>query len=305
MRKSFSQVDPKLIDAPLPPEVLTDGHSGYPPERQAEDSMEAIKEACGDTASGFPKSLWIEPKDWAEWSRKNDENHTWGMNYLDRYTDQSPTHECTCHSLRAGFEAARNRQRAIIFPDGPKKGFRYPKSVKGSVWLSPLSVYAEANPGKTGGANVRQVMEIAVRRGMLPEKIQPFDYKFKHTLQGTTGNGNNNASKGPWVAVRDFPAGWEETAALFKPEEVIFPESWEQAVCLVLHGLLVCVGRSGHAIPWAQWMHTEQIMAYPDSYNQTRFDSLSVVKSAWRGAFAIYSVKTPDNWLDPAGTLAL
>jgi hypothetical protein len=82
---------------------------------------------------------------------------------------------------------------------------------------------------------------------------------------------------------------------------VIFPESWEQAVCLVLHGMFVGVGRSGHAIPWGQWMPDRQVMAYPDSYDVTRYDSLRVVQSAWRGAFAIATMTTPDDWLKPAG----
>jgi hypothetical protein len=148
------------------------------------------------------------------------------------------------------------------------------------------------------------VLEIACRRGFLPETIQPRDYKFKHAMVGTAGKGGKNQASGPWLSVSRFPEGWQETAKWFKPLEVIFPESWEQAVCLVLHGMLVSVGRSGHAIPWAQWNVESQAMAYPDSYDVTRYDSLSTVKRAWSGAFAISSVTTPDDWLNPAGTLA-
>lgn len=288
-------IDPALIDVVLAP-------SGYPPELAAEDTPDAIRDACGSASRDFPKSLWIEPKDWADKARDNDKHGTWPLNYVDRYTNQDPTHECTCHSLRANFEGARNRQRGVSYPDGPKKGFRYAESGEvGSVWVSPLSVYLEANPRQWGGANVRQVMEIACRRGMLPEKIQPHDYGFQHTLQGTTGRGNNNQSSGPWVRLSQLPEGWEQTAAKFKPLEVIFPESWEQAVCLVLHGLLVSVGRNGHAIPWARWDVGQQVMAYPDSYDVTRYDSLRTVKSAWQGSFAIASVTAPDDWSKPAG----
>jgi hypothetical protein len=302
---AFSPIDPRLIDAPLDPRLLTDGHSGYPLKMQAQDTIDVVREACGEAAREFPQAMWIEPKDWAKKAKENDELHTWGMNYLDRYTDQSPTHECTTHSLRANAEAARNRQRGIIFQEGPKNGYRYPDSaLGGSVWLSCLSIYAEANPGKWGGANVRQVLEIACRRGFLPDKIQPRDYKFKHDLQGTTGNGNNNQSTGSWPSVASFPSGWQETAKHFKPLEVVFPESWEQAVCMVLHGVLVSVGRSGHAIPWAMLQFTGDSLkaaAYPDSYNVTRYDSLSTIKSAWRGAFGIVTMTTPDDWDNPAG----
>ena len=292
---SFAPVDPTLIDVVLPP-------SGYPDELAHEDTFDALWDVCGDASREFPQALWIDPKDWADKARENDKYHTWGMNYLDRYTNQNPTHECTCHSLIRNAEAARNRQRAVIYPDGPKKGFRYAESAEfGSVWLSPLSVYAEANPNIRGGANVRQVLEIACRRGILPDKTQPRDYGFKHSLIGTGGEGNANQSHGSWVPLNRFPEGWQETAAWFKPLEVIFPSSWEQAVCLVLHGMLVSVGRNGHAIPWAKWMVSEQAMAYPDSYEITRFDSLRTVQSAWRGSFAIASISSPDSWEKPAG----
>jgi len=295
---SFDPVDPKLVDVVLPQ------HDGYPVEIQAGDTRDVLMDVCGSSSREFPTALWIEPKDWADKARDNDKYKTWGMNRLDRFTNQSPTHECTCHSLRANAEAARNRARGIIFPDGPKKDFRYDESVKGSVWLSPLSVYAEANPRQWGGAGIRQVLEIACRRGFLPEKIQPLEYSFKHSLQGTTGQGGKNQSKGPWVSVSSFPAGWEETAKWFKPLEVIFPSSYEQAVCLLLHGYLVSVGRSGHAVPWAglQFSGNEISSApYPDSYDVIRYDSKGTMRSAWSGSFAIATMTTPDDWLKPVG----
>lgn len=295
---SFAPVNPALIDVVLPP-------SGYPDELAAEDTPDAVRGACGDAARDFPSELWIEPKDWPDKARENDKNKTWPVNFIDRYTNQDPTHECTCHSLSRCVEGARNRQRGVIFPDGPKKNHRYAESSEyGSVWLSPLSVYAEANPRQWGGANVRQVMEIACRRGMLPEKIQPRDYGFKHTLQGTTGRGNNNQSSGSWVSVANFPDGWKETAAWFKPLEVIFAESWEQAMCLVLHGIFYGVGRNGHAIPWGQLNFEGDALksaGYPDSYDVTRYDSLSTIKRAWQGGFGIATITAPDDWLKPAG----
>lgn len=296
MIDSFAPVPTDLLDVVLPE------HDGYPDELAAEDTPDVLRDVCGAASREFPQGLWIDPKDWADKARENDKHKTWPMNYIDRYTNQTPTHECTCHSLRANAEACRNRLRGVIFPEGPKANFRYAESAEyGSVWLSPNSVYAEANPRVRGGANVRQVLEIACRRGMLPETKQPRDYGLKHTMIGTTGKGGLNQASGPWLAVSQFPSGWEATAAWFKPLEVIFPSSWEQAVCLVLHGYAVSVGRSGHAIPWCQWNVTNQAMAYPDSYDVTRYDSLSTVKRAWSGAFAIASMTVPDDWLKPAG----
>jgi hypothetical protein len=299
VRSSFARLNPNTVD------VFPAKHTGYPKRLAREDTPDALWAACGSASRKFPQSLWIEPRDWADKARDNDLHRTWPMNYIDRYTNQSPTHECTCHSLRANVEAARNRMLGIIYPDGPKKNYRYAESTRGSVWLGPLSVYAEANPRIRGGANVRQVLEIAVRRGMLPETIQPHDYGFKHALHGTTGAGGKNQASGEWVPLSRFPAGWKETAAWFRPLEVIFPESWEQAVCLVLHGYVVSVGRNNHAVPWAQWMAREQAMAYPDSYDVTRYDSLRTVRGAYRGAFAVVSVTAPDVWSRPAESLAV
>jgi hypothetical protein len=292
---SFEKINPADIDVKLP-------FSGYVDD--GGNTTDVLRDLCRGAASDFPKTLWIEPKDWADKARDNDKYCTWAINYRDRFTNQDPTHECTCHSLSGNAEVAWNRQRGIIFADGPKKDFRYEESKQGSVWLSPLSIYAEANPRQWGGANVRQVLEIACRRGFLPEKIQPKEYGFKHTLQGTTGKGNNNQSSGEWVAVNRFPDDWEETAKHFRPLEVIFPESYEQAVCLLLHGMAVSVGRSGHAVPWMRLTFEGSSVStapYPDSYDVVRYDSVKTMKSAWQGSFAIASMTTPNDWNKPAG----
>jgi hypothetical protein len=293
-----TKVDPALIDVFFP-------HDGYPEELAKEDTRENMKgaaEEAGAVVTDFPEGLWIEPSQWAEIARQNTEYKSWGMDYLDRFTNQNPTHECTCHSLRANMEAAWNRSRRISF-GGPVAGKRLEQSAKsGSVWLSPLSVYAEAQPRQWGGANVQQVLRIAAKRGMLPEPIQPRDYGFKHTLHGTTGKGGVNQAKGPWVKLSNFPDGWEETAKHFKPLEFIFPDSIEQAVSLLLHGFLVSVGRKGHAIPWGKFDPDEKLFPYTDSYDVIRYDSWSTARGcAGNGSFSIVSVTTPDDWDKPAG----
>lgn len=292
---SFSPIDQALIDVILPP-------SGYPAELAAMDTPDALRDCCGEAAREFPKALWIEPKDWADKARDNDKYHTWGINYVDRFTNQDPSHECTCHGLRTTAEGCRNRQRGIIFPDGPKKGFRYEESQSGSVWLSPLSIYSEANPNQWGGAGCIQVLNIACRRGFLPEKIQPRDYGFKHQIQGTTGKGGMNQSSGPWIPLSRFPDGWQETAKWFQPKEVIVTTDWEQAVCLLLHGRILEYGRNGHAIPPCIWSIANNAAGYVDSYDIVRWDSLGTFKSAVRGGvFSIESMTAPDDWTKPAG----
>jgi len=299
MIDSFTLINPDLLDQHEP--ATRDGHHGYTPEQQAGDTRDVLMQAAGAASREFPKELWIEPKDWPAKAKENDENHTWPINHIDRYTNQSPSHECVYHSLTRGMECTRNRQRGLIFADGPKKGFRYEQSAKmGVVWMSPLSGYAEVQPGQWGGADVRSSLELATRRGLLPDKIQPADYGFKHQLQGTSGQGNNNQSGGSWISLRQFPEGWQETASKFRVLAAIFPGSWEQAVCLVLHGRMVHVGRSGHAIPWCFYNVASGAMGYADSYDVTRWDSPGTIRSAWNGSFAIDSMTVPDDWSKPA-----
>lgn len=295
---SFAPIDPALLDVTLP------RPSGYPDWLARGDTRENMMAAAGEASREFPESLWIEPRDWADKARDNDHYRTWAVNYLDRFTNQDPTHECTCHMLTRLMESSRNRSIAVIFPEGPKKDFRYPESQQfGSVWLSPLSIYIEANPQQWGGASIRQVLEIACSRGALPEPLQPRDYGFKHTLHGTTGRGNSNQSKGPWVSLSRLPAGWQETSKLFVPGEVIIPDTWEQAMCLLLHGLGYGVGRNGHAVPWMGLVfegNNLKAVSYVDSYDIVRYDSVRLSKSAYRGGYSIATMRTPDGWLNPA-----
>jgi hypothetical protein len=293
---SFTKINPALLDVRSP---QIGPHDGYPDDLKAGDTPDVLKEACGDAARDMPGNLMVDPSNWKDFARDNDKYHTWPWHYVDRFTNQSPTHECKCHALRACAEAARNKQRSIIFPDGPKAGFRYDQSALGSVWLSPLSIYAEANPGIRGGAGCQQVLNIACRRGFLPEKIQPAAYGFKHDLIGTTGEGNNNQSSGKWVPLGGFPSGWQETAAHFKPEEVVITRSFEEVVSLILHGYCVEVGRSGHAIPYAFWNVESEAMGYVDSYNVIRWDSKRTVQGCSNGAFAIKTMPIPQDWLKP------
>jgi len=290
-------IDPKLLDVTLPP-------SGYPEEVSREDTRENLMSAVsesGGVITDFPNSMWIERKDWGEVSRYLKETRTRAVDYLDRFTHQGNSHECTCHALRACMESARNRARRISLGP-PEAGKRLEISAKSaSVWLSPLSVYAEANPRQWGGAGVRQVLRIAVKRGMLPDPIQPRPWKFKHKLHSTIGPTSINQTGGGWASLRNFPEGWQETAKHFKPVEFIFPETWEQSVCLVLNSLMLGVGRDGHSIPYGEWIDDEEVMAYPDSYDLVRYDSVRRIKATVGDSYAVVSVKTPDDWEKPAG----
>lgn len=303
-------IDQSLLDV-----VLPEG-SGYPEDLAKGDTREVLSDVCqasGIIVTEFPSSMWIDRKDWAERAAFLKENKMRAIDYLDRFTNQGSgtnplngrrgysTHECTCHSLRACMEACWNRQRRISL-EGPTSDRRTLATANShSVWLSPLSVYAIANPRQWGGASIRGVVKIAGERGMLPETIQPRDYKFKHTLHGTCGGGNYRQSSGEWVRLRDFPDGCEETSMNFRPLEVIFPDDAEQLVCLILNSHMVGVGRSGHAVPLGEWHDDDEAAGYPDSYNVMRYDSFRKMRGYAGGAFAIVSCTQPDDYDNPAG----
>jgi len=286
---SFAPVDPRIVDVVLP-------EDGYPAEQAAGDTPDVLRGACGNASREFPEALWVDPQDWADKARENDKYGTWPRNYNDRLSNQNPSHECVYHSAVAGLECCWNRQRGVSYAEGGRRDFRYTDSARfQSVWFSPLSGYARANPRQWGGSNVRGSLSLLTQEGILPDTIQPADYGFRHTLQGTSGKGNSNQSGGGWVPVSRFPAGWQETAKKFRVIEAIFPASWEQAVCLVLAGMMVHVGRNGHAVPWCRWL-PGQGMEYKDSYDVYRVDSIRTVQSAWRGSYAIASMTMPDSW---------
>lgn len=294
-------IDPKLIDFTHP------GPTGYPDALAAEDTRDALICAAQDNGVkvvSFPQHMYIPRKDWKEVEELGKRNKTRAIDFLDRFTNQDPSHECVTHAAGAGWVSARNRMRRLLVGP-PVVGQIKPESrTSASVWPSCLSLYAEAQPRRWGGSNVRQVLEIFARRGAIPDKIQPRDWGFKHTLIGTSGRGNACQSGGQWVSVSEFPDGWQETAKFFKPEEVIFPETFEELMCLVLGGpeamgLSVQVGGRGHSIPYQLTDVAQELIGYPDSYDVIRWDRFRSYRMG--GAYAILSTTVPDDWDHPAG----
>lgn len=285
-------------------DVVLSEPSGYPVEVSREDTREAMMAACGDAFKAIPNHLFIPKNERADRARFNTENGLWAMNRIDRYTNQGGgrtkdgksaqgTHECTAHGFCYNWTAARNRHRAIIYPDGPKDEFRYPESAKfGSLFPSPMSLYNEANPSIWGGASIKSILNIATRRGLLPDLIQPGGIKFKHAMAGTMGVGNSNQSHGEWVPVRNMPEGWEETAEFLKPDEVYFPSDVDEAICLLLHGYAITVGRNGHCITWGMWDADRNIFPYPDSYDVTRADSYNTARGCAGGGYTVASCRS-------------
>lgn len=262
------------------------GYRGF----DTEDTVETFS-AAG--VIDFPDSYWIDPKDWEDKARENDKYGTWAEDYSNRFTNQSPTHECTCMALLQCCEIAWNRQRG---------------SKDDAVWFSALGTYEEANPRIRGGASVRGVLKLAMARGMVPEHDGPAgpgtqQSKFKFTRCGTMGKGNATQSHGPWLPYKDYPAGHRDTSRHFRPLEIINVASWEQHFCLLLNGLAVGNGRSGHSIPHVRAVKRDGkwFSKYKDSYDLFRYDSISMVRSGVGAAYCIASMTRPDDWKRPAG----
>jgi len=265
------EFEDSLLDVVLP-------DSGY-----VDDGQDTSENFAGlQSSREFPGNLWIDPDDWKDAARENDRFGTWAettRQNIGRFTNQSPTHECTCHSLIQGAEAAYRVQ----------SGFKY------NIALSPISVYAEANPRQWGGANCLNVLRIAMERGFLPEPVHGQSEIFEHTLHGTCGQGNENNSRGDWVPLSQFPDGWKRTAGELKPIEAINPRTIEQCVCLILAGYVVNVGRNGHAVPWNHlvWRGRAMYFGYADSYDIVRYDSWRTARGAVGGASSITLMSTP------------
>jgi hypothetical protein len=118
------------------------------------------------------------------------------------------------------------------------------------------------------------------------------------------GKGNATQSKGDWLAFTKYPSDFENTSRHFRPLEVINIASWEQHFCLLLHGIAVGNGRSGHSIPHVRAVKRDGkwYSRYKDSYDVFRYDSISAVRNGVNAAYGIASFTRPDDWLKPAGS---
>ncbi|GIW60127.1 MAG: hypothetical protein KatS3mg087_1193 [Patescibacteria group bacterium] len=99
--------------------------------------------------------------------------------------------------------------------------------------LSPISLYKRVAPGPNTGSSVKDNVDEAMARGVLP--LDSYKEKFKHTM--------------PAVGYRNrMPDNWQETAELFRIGEVYVCRDYRAVVSAILRGHPVIVGRQGHAI---------------------------------------------------------
>jgi hypothetical protein len=287
-------------DAILDPKYnIETGYTGF----EAEDTVESFK-AAGFV--DFPTKYWIDEKDWDDAARMCDKYGTWPEDYSNRFTNQGggtnptdgtrgiSTHECTCHNLVQCAEIAWNKQTQ----DKSK-----------AVYFSPLGTYEEANPRIRGGASVRGVLKIAMRRGLVPEHNGPKGpgtqrEMFKFTRAGTMGKGNEQQSRGDWLAYRNYPAGHENTSRHFRPLEIINISDWRQVFCLIFHGIAVGDGADGHSLckTKAKKDGRSWVGVAKDSYDRYVLHSIARIKRGVNASYAIASITRPDDWAKPAGS---
>lgn len=286
------------VDFVLPPE-----EQGYPEELARVDrEPDMLFSAGGAASTTLPDKWYVEDNEVEDLCAENDKRKTWPINRRSRFTNQSPTNECAGHSGTAGFEIARNADLGIIYPEGPKVNHTYEESkTSGDVFFSCMYPYNRAAPRRTG-SYLKDILRFQVEEGLLPDKIQPAEYGFKHTLTGTMGGGNSNQSNGAWVPYGSMPDGWRETAKWFKPKEIVYPSDWRVGLSVVLRGRAVCVGRNGHAIPYSIYSLKNRMMGYIDSYNVVRWDSERLWKSCIAaGSYSIITTTQPVDRMKPAG----
>lgn len=292
-RDPFAHITQKMVD------VFPPTHDGYVDEKGEDrsDNFAGMEDADGNVVSyEFPERLWIDPKDWRDVASDNTKYRLWpqmAREDFGRFTNQSPTSECTAHSLVQGAEAAYRNQLGICTRNGRK----------GNILLAPMSIYGRTNPSGRGGANCLNVMKTAVQYGFLPEPGRGQDQIFDHTLIGTRGRGNSEQKGGVFTPARRFPQGSESTSVSLRPIEVIIPRTIEQCICLILHRYVNNVGRNGHAVPhdilvWKTPGDWPDLFGYSDSYDRVLYDSLRTAKRCVSGASAITLMTTCETFED-------
>lgn len=163
------------------------------------------------------------------------------------------------------------------------------------VELSAVSLYkrvaSNAQSGSTINDNIREISA----RGILPadtpanrELVSQGFFKHVHPAVGFSV---------------PLPAGWEETAKLFRVTEWWDIRSIEGFVSAILRGAPVFYGRDGHAIlgVWAVMEQARLLIEYANSWDETwgdhgfGYDSESFISGAI-GSYGAVSPRTMTLW---------
>lgn len=249
------------------------------------------EEAFAGRIISMPDSLKIDLSSSSVRARaqKLDELGMWAMDYSNRFTNQSPTHECTCHALIQNLEIAWNRMYELR-----------PKSER-SVFFSPMYSYRVVHGSNwRGGDSMQRTMRGAMTTGAVPEHagrggVNDQKNRFKFTVAGTYGKGNEFNSSGDWMT--SIPSECDQWNDYFRIKTVINIQSVEEAVMLLLQGYSDGGGRNGHAIPHAAirfdstYDYRRAEYPYIDSYDVIRIDSYKTFRSAVSGMYCVLDLE--------------
>lgn len=160
------------------------------------------------------------------------------------------------------------------------------------VLLSAISLYKRIGSSPGSGAMISDALDEITSRGALPLDTPENRARFGNTVMPATG------------FYTPFPPGWEELGKLFRAieDETYIIRTVEGMATALLNQDPVVVGRSGHSIVYARFMkrNGNRVVKYPNSWgnwgdNGFGYDSLGMVRSSSRWAFAIRAVTSPEG----------
>ncbi len=210
----------------------------------------------------YPESSWVEM---AAADNAADD-------LVTRIFDQKQEGSCVANASSQGMEVAQARQF------GKDR----------VVHLSAISLYKRIGSSPSSGANVSDAWDALAADGVLPLDDDENKKRFKHTMPNTGFS-------------TPYPDGWKETAKMFKGLEVYKIDSLPELVAAMLDRFGAVVGRSGHSIFHAKLVNKDGDLfaRYANSWKESwgekgfGYDSMSMMKQACHGAYAIRSIIVP------------
>ena len=198
-------------------------------------------------------------------------------------------------------KAVKNQQReGSCVGNGTTQGFEVLQGLKFGreriVEISAMSLYKRIGSSAQSGAVVSDAWEELEARGVLPLDTPENKARFKHT-HPATGFG------------KPLPAGWQETAAMFRGTEATVCDTMPELLSALVNGCPVVVGREGHCIIYLRPIWNAELgrweMLYCNSWGQWGIaaghmpygfgiDTESQIRKSADWSFALRSCVTPE-----------
>lgn len=157
----------------------------------------------------------------------------------------------------------------------------------GVIDLAAISLYKRTGSGPNSGSMVSANMREIIARGVLPLDTPLNRERFSHVMPNTG-----------WRV--PMPAGWEQTAKLFRGHEVFDVRSFDGFITALLRGYPVVYGRDGHSICAVRptYRSGRLYVKYANSWGNWGeagfgYDSEAKIRSGANWAFALRTVVEP------------